>query len=211
MDLKKADSPYRAFSVAAFRSLLLGNTLVHIGASAQSLAIGWEMYQRTDQALYLGLIGLTLAVPMLLFTLPAGYLADAYDRRKVMMAGMIGTTLTSVALAVFSITRGSIGWMFALLFLDASFHRLANPAWSAILPVIVPKEMFENAVKWRTTAFQLSAVLGPGRGGCHHNTKRARCLHFQRSHHHHLHASSVRDEDPRIDTYTQGQGLEPDR
>lgn len=165
MDLKRADSPYMAFSVAAFRSLLLGNTLVHIGASAQSLAIGWEMYQRTDQVLYLGLIGLTLAVPMLLFTLPAGYLADAYDRRKVMMAGMLGTTLTSVALAVFSITRGSIGWMFALLFLDASFHRLANPAWSAILPVIVPTEMFENAVKWRTTAFQLSAVLGPAAGG----------------------------------------------
>lgn len=162
---RRTDSPYSSFTVKAFRSLLAGNTLVHIGASAQSLAIGWEMYQRTDQALYLGLIGLTLAVPMLLFTLPAGYLADAYDRRKVMMTGMLGTTLTSLALAVFSITRGSIGWMFVLLFFDATFHRLANPAWSAILPVIVPEDLFENAVKWRTTAFQLSAVVGPAVGG----------------------------------------------
>lgn len=165
MAATRDNSPYKSFTVKAFRSLLIGNTLVHIGASAQSLAIGWEMYQRTDQALYLGLIGLTLAVPMLLFTLPAGYLADAYDRRKVMMAGMLGTTLTSLALAVFSITRGSIGWMFVLLFFDASFHRLANPAWSAILPVIVPENLFENAVKWRTTAFQLSAVVGPAIGG----------------------------------------------
>ncbi len=165
MTSAKTDSPYIAFGVAAFRSLLLGNTLIQIGAAAQGLAIGWEMYQRTDQALFLGLIGLTQAVPMFLLTLPAGYLADAYDRRKVMIAGMLGTTLTSLALAVFSLSRGSIGWMFVLLFFDAAFHRLANPAWSAILPVIVPEHIFENAVKWRTTAFQLAAVAGPAVGG----------------------------------------------
>lgn len=160
-----SNSPYEAFRTPVFKSLLLGNTLVHIGAAAQSLAIGWEMYQRTDQALALGLIGLTMAVPMLIFTLPAGYLADAYDRRKVMLLGMAGTTLTSLALAAFSLLRGSIGWMYVLLFFDASFHRLANPAWSAILPLIVPEKAFENAVKWRTTAFQLSAVIGPAAGG----------------------------------------------
>jgi len=159
------NSPYEAFRTPVFKSLLLGNTLVHIGASAQSLAIGWEMYQRTDQALALGLIGLTMAIPMLLFTLPAGYLADAYDRRKVMLLGMAGTTLTSLALAAFSIMRGQIVWMYVLLFFDATFHRLANPAWSAILPLIVPVKAFENAVKWRTTAFQLSAVIGPAVGG----------------------------------------------
>jgi MFS family permease len=162
---RRGRRPYEAFGIPEFRTLLLGNSFVHIGAAAQSLAIGWEMYQRTDQALALGLIGLTQAIPMLLFTLPAGYLADVYSRRKVMIAGMAGTTLTSLALAVFSIRAGSIAWMYALLFLDASFHRLANPAWSAILPLLVPENLFENAVKWRTTVFQLSAVIGPALGG----------------------------------------------
>ncbi len=165
MTTEKNASSYSVFGVAAFRSLLLGNTLIQIGAAAQGLAIGWEMYQRTDQALFLGLIGLTQAVPMFLLTLPAGYLADAYDRRKVIMVGILGTTLTSLALAVFSIVEGSIGWMMVLLFFDAAFHRLANPAWSALLPVIVPEHMFENAVKWRTTALQLAAVAGPAVGG----------------------------------------------
>ncbi len=158
-------TPYGVFKNPAFRSLLLGGVLVHIGTAAQSLAIGWEMYQRTDQALMLGLIGLTQAIPMLLFTLPAGYLADVFNRRTVMVAGMIGTTLTSVALAVFSLTRGDIIWMYVLLFFDAAFHRIASPSRTALLPLLVPEKDFESAVKWRTTLFHLSAVIGPAVGG----------------------------------------------
>ncbi len=158
-------SPYGVFRIPAFRKLLLGGVLVHIGTAAQSLAIGWEMYQRTDQALMLGLIGLTQAIPMLLFTLPAGYLADVFDRRSVMVAGLVGTTLTSLALALFSYTRGAIEWMYVLLFFDATFHRVATPARTALLPLVVPEEQFEGAVKWRSTLFQLSAVVGPMVGG----------------------------------------------
>lgn len=158
-------SPYGVFRIPAFRKLLLGGVLVHIGTAAQSLAIGWEMYQRTDQALMLGLIGLTQAIPMLLFTLPAGYLADVFDRRSVMAAGLVGTTLTSLALALFSYTRGAIEWMYVLLFFDATFHRVATPARTALLPLVVPEEQFEGAVKWRSTLFQLSAVVGPMVGG----------------------------------------------
>lgn len=158
-------NPYGVFRIPAFRSLLLGGVLVHIGTAAQSLAIGWEMYQRTDQALMLGLIGLTQAVPMLLFTLPAGYLADVFNRRTVMVVGLVGTTLTSLALALFSWKSGSIQWMYALLFLDATFHRIATPARTALLPLLVPADQFESAVKWRTTLFHLAAVVGPAAGG----------------------------------------------
>ncbi len=158
-------NPYGVFRIPAFRSLILGGVLVHIGTAAQSLAIGWEMYQRTDQALMLGLIGLTQAIPMLLFTLPAGYLADVFNRRTVMVAGMIGTTLTSVGLAVFSHTSGAIIWMYILLFFDATFHRIASPSRTALLPLLVPEEQFESSVKWRTTLFHLSAVIGPAVGG----------------------------------------------
>lgn len=165
-----ADTParhdsYAALRVPAFRRFILGATIVHVGTAAQGLAIGWEMYQRTNQPLTLGLVGLTHAVPMLVFTLPAGYLADVFDRRTVMIAGMVGTTLTSIALAVFSILHGPTALMFALLFLDATFHRLTGPARTAILPQLLPRELFENSMKWRTTLFQLSAVVGPAIGG----------------------------------------------
>lgn len=157
--------PYAAFRIPAFRLLILGALFVHIGTAAQSVAIGWEMYLRTEEPLALGLIGLTQAVPMLLFTLPAGYLADVLDRRKVMLTGLAGTTLTSLALAAFSLARGSVGVMYVLLFFDAAFHRLTGPAGSALLPQIVPRRHFENAVKWRTTLFHMSAVIGPAAGG----------------------------------------------
>jgi MFS family permease len=136
-----------------------------VGISAQSLAIGWEMYVRTDEALALGLLGLTQALPMILFTLPAGYLADVLDRRKVMILGLVGTTLTSLALAAFSFLEGPIALMYALLFLDATFLRLTGPARLAILPQLLPRELFESGVKWRTTLSHLSSVVGPALGG----------------------------------------------
>lgn len=158
-------NPYAAFKYAAFKRFVFGRVLIMIGTSAQSLAIGWEMYQRTDSALLLGYIGLTQAIPMLLFTLPAGYLADVFDRRKLLACGLVGSTVTSLSLAAFSYLKGSIGVMFVLLFCDATFNKLMGPAGQALLPQLVPREEFENAVKWRTTLFHLSAVIGPAVGG----------------------------------------------
>lgn len=149
----------------SFRRFVLTAFIVQVGTAAQSVAIGWEMYQRTDQALALGLVGLTQAVPMLLLTLPAGYLADVFDRRRVMMTGMVLTSLTSLALAGFSVLRGPTLMMYALLFLDASFHRITGPARAALMTQLVPRELLENAMKWRTTLFHLSGVVGPAVGG----------------------------------------------
>ena len=62
---------YQALRFPAFMKFLAGSSLVWLGTSAQTLAIGWEVYSRTDQALSLGMVGLVQAVPMFLFTLPA--------------------------------------------------------------------------------------------------------------------------------------------
>jgi len=82
-----------------------------------------------------------------------------------MVAGLAGTTITSLLLAGFSYRGGAVEWMYGLLFLDAAFHRIAAPARTALLPAVVPQEEFETAVKWRTTLFQLSSVTGPALGG----------------------------------------------
>ncbi len=157
--------PYLAFRTPGFGLLFMGGLLIHIGAAAQSVAIGWEVYVRTDSAMMLGLVGLTQALPMVLLTLPAGYLADVYDRRWVMAAGLAGTSLTSLGLMFFSIYEGSITAMFLLLFMDAAFHRLAGPAAAALIPQLVPAAALENAIKWRTSLFHVSSVLGPALGG----------------------------------------------
>lgn len=163
--LQEKHDPYVALRVAGFRRLFVGGLLIHIGVSAQSVAIGWEMYVRTNSAMMLGLVGLAQALPMVLLTLPAGYLADVYDRRRVMAIGLIGTTLTSLGLMAFSMAEGSILLMFLLLFMDAAFHRLAGPASAALIPQLVPSSVLENAIKWQTSLFHVSSVVGPAIGG----------------------------------------------
>ncbi|MFW6061645.1 MAG: MFS transporter [Planctomycetota bacterium] len=157
--------PYAAFRIPAYRRLIAGALLVSTMTAAQGLAIGWEMYQRTDEPLALGLVGLVQAIPMLLFTLPAGYLADVFDRRWLIVLSLLGATLTSVALAGLSYWQGPTWLMYALLFADATALRMGGPARSALMPLIVPSEVFENAVKWRTSLSQISAMVGPAVGG----------------------------------------------
>ena len=111
------------------------------------------------------MVGLTQAVPMLLLTLPAGYLADIFDRRRLVILSMIGATLTSLALAAVSLLNGSTWLVYGVLFLDASFLRMGGPARTAIGPLLVPREVFESSVKWRTTLGHLSGVAGPALGG----------------------------------------------
>jgi MFS family permease len=157
--------PYAAFRAKGFGRLFIGGLLIHIGVAAQSVAIGWEIYTRTDSAMMLGLVGLTQALPMILLTLPAGYLADIYDRRRIMIIGLAGTTLTSLGLLAFSVAQGSISMMFLLLFMDAAFHRIAGPAGSALIPQLVPASALENAIKWRSSLFHVASVIGPAIGG----------------------------------------------
>jgi len=163
--LSEEHDPYSALRIGLFRNYLIASSLVSMGTAAQGLAIGWEVYDRTGEALSLGLVGLVQAIPMLLFTLPAGYLADVYDRRKLMMLSLAGATLTSLGLAAFSYHELSVNWMYGLLFLDATMLRMGGPARSAIMPLLVPEEEFENAVKWRTSLQQITGIGGPAIGG----------------------------------------------
>jgi len=157
--------PYAAFRYPAFTILFIGSFLIHLGAAAQSVAFGWELYTRTNSVMLLGMTGLIQAIPMLLLTLPAGYVADVYNRKTIILIGLIGTTLTSIGLGTFSLAQGPIAGMFILLFFDACFNRIAGPSASAILPLLVPPETLENAIKWRSSLFQLCAVVGPAIGG----------------------------------------------
>lgn len=136
-----------------------------IGTQVQSVAIGWEMYQRTGEALALGLVGLAQASPAVVLALPSGYLADRFSRRKVVVLSLAGMTVTSLCLGVLSYTEGSISWMYALLVTDATFATIGKPARSAFLPQLVPREVYPNAVAWSTSMMQLGLVMGPAFGG----------------------------------------------
>ena len=156
---------YAPFRIANFRIYVLGSLLVAMGDGAQSVALGWEIYELTGDALALGLTGLMQALPMIVLTLPAGYLADRFNRRLLISAGMLGICLTSIGLAVASIHRAPVGTMYAILFLNAAFRTLTRPAQVALLPMTVPRTIFESAVSWRIGLMQMSRFAGPAIGG----------------------------------------------
>jgi MFS family permease len=159
-------SAAQAFRSRDFRRYQTARLIGIIGAEAQSVAVAWLVYQLTHSPLMLGLTGLALFLPGLLFVLPAGHTADRYDRRYVILACYTLQTISSALLFYFSYygTRHIIS-IYAVLFLIGLSRAFSGPASSAMLPQLVPKDHFVNAVTWGATTFQIANMSGPAIGG----------------------------------------------
>ena len=136
-----------------------------VGWQMLQVALGWELYERTHSALALGLVGLVTAIPVVLLALPAGHLADKMDRKKIVVVAQAIFILMSLSLSVLSHVQGPIILMFAILLVRGTAQAYNNPARSALLPRLVPPEVFGNAVTWSSSGFQTAAVVGPALGG----------------------------------------------
>jgi MFS family permease len=161
--------PYSAWRHRDFSLFSIGWGTALIGLQIQSTAVGWEIYKHTGRAMDLGWIGLVQAIPILALALPAGYVADHYDRRKVVMLTQGISCLCSAALAVISylLARGQINfaWLYLPLFISAIGFTFGRAARHALLPGLVPAHVFNNAVTWNSSIFETCAVLGPMVGG----------------------------------------------
>ncbi len=155
-----------AFRSRDFRLYQSARLCVILGAEAQSVAVAWQVYQLTGSALSLGYTGLALFLPGLFFMLPAGHVADRYDKRHVILACYGLQALCTVALlwiALHPIT--SITPIYAVLFLIGTGRCFSGPAASAMIPMLVPKDDFVNAVTWGATIYQTANATGPMVGG----------------------------------------------
>src|SRR6201994_936807 len=151
-----------AFLSRDFRRYQLARVLVIIGAEAQTLAVAWLVYQITHSALDLGYTGLALFLPGLLFLLPAGHVADRFDRRQVILicyALQVLCTLALIAIPLAGITR--VLPIYGVLFLIGTGRSFSGPASSALIPHLVPEEHFVNAVTWGGAIFQFANTMGP--------------------------------------------------
>lgn len=149
---------FRYYSAARFLGVM--------GAEAQSVGVAWQIYQTTHSALALGYTGLALFLPGLLFTLPAGHVADLYDRRSVILVcyGLqLVATLSLLALTLHGF--GSVWPVYAILFVIGLGRCFSGPASQSLVPTLVPREHFVNAVTWGASIFQMANALGPMVGG----------------------------------------------
>jgi MFS family permease len=163
-----------AFQSRDFRLYQTARLLVILGAEAQSIAVAWQVYQLsratghsvTDSALSLGNTGLALFLPGLFFMLPAGHVADRYDKRHVILACYGLQAVCTAALLWISLHHvGSLLPIYMVLFLIGTGRCFSGPAASAMLPTLVPKESFVNAVTWGATIYQTANATGPMVGG----------------------------------------------
>lgn len=160
----RADA-YAALRIRDFRLLLIGRLVAQTGEMMVSVAVGWELYERTSNAFLLGMIGLVQVVPLTLFSIPAGYVVDRYNRKQITLITQLILIVCSLGLAWLSISKGSIELIFALLAIIGASRAFNNPAEGALTPLIVSPDLYQNAATWSSSTWQSAAVVGPAASG----------------------------------------------
>lgn len=165
-----SSSPYAALKIPDFRKLLLANGTVTLAREAQIVVIGWQVFALTRDPLTLGLIGLAEALPFIAVALYAGHMADRVERRMLAIAGTFGLVMSAVVLLMLTLTPGAITservWpVYLVVALSATARSFTRPAFFALSAEVVPRELFPNAIAWRTSIWHVAAVLGPAAGG----------------------------------------------
>ena len=161
----KTSDPYAVLRNRDFVLYLIGRLVASFGQQMLTVAVGWELYERTHSALALGLVGLTQMIPMVLCTLPAGHVADNYERKRIVIAMISVVALTSLGLTFISALHAPVLWIYMCLFVTGIARTFLWPASSAFLPHLVPRSLFPRAVTWNSGTFHLSSVAGPAAGG----------------------------------------------
>src|SRR5437868_947113 len=157
--------PYAVLRNRDFLLYLIGRFVASLGQQMLTLAVGWELYDRTHSALALAMVGLTQMVPMVLFTLPAGHVADNYNRKRIIVLMTLAIVCASLALTFISAFKADVFWIYFCLFVAGVARTFLWPASSAFLPHLVSRKNFSKAVTWSSGSFQLSSVVGPAVGG----------------------------------------------
>lgn len=157
--------PFAALRFRDYRLFTLGRVLLSVGSQMQTVAIGWELYERTNSAMVLGGVGLAQVLPMIALTLVAGDIADRRSRKLTILLSVMLLALCSLGLAVLSYTRGAVFLIYGCLALIGVGRAFLKPASDAIMWQLIPVNVFTNAATWNSSSFQLASVAGPALGG----------------------------------------------
>lgn len=165
MLISQPHDPYAPLRLSSFRRYMFGHMTLIMGLQMQKVAVGWEVYERTGSALSLGYVGLVQFIPFVAFAIFAGHVTDHYNRKQVLIVTLVFSTLAAAGLAWNSAQHGSMAAMYVILFLNGTIRSFQNPARAALLPRIVPREIFSNATSWNSSGFELASMTGPAIGG----------------------------------------------
>jgi len=152
-----------------FRLLWTGQLISFSGSMMQNAAILWHvslLAPPNQKGLYLGLVGLVRVVPIIIFSMISGVVADAVNRRRLMVVTQISMAIVAGVLAYLTFRGLTAVWpLYLLAALSSVAGAFDGPARQALLPNLVPREQLANAVSLNTLMFQIAAVAGPSLAG----------------------------------------------
>jgi MFS family permease len=152
-----------------YRLIWIGLFVSFTGSMMQNAALLWHvslLVPPERKGLALGFVGLVRVVPVVVFSMISGVVADAWDRRRLMLATQIGATAVAAALGAIAFSGVRVLWpIYALAAIASAVGAFDLPARNALVPSLVPREHLPNAISLNTIMFQTASVAGPSLGG----------------------------------------------
>ena len=150
----------------AFRALLTGGTVYFVGNAMQAMATAWLMVELTGSSFLAALVQTAVFLPMFLFSLPAGVMADTTDRRRLMLGALLGQAVVVGALALLALA----GWagpatLLFFTFIAGCCTALLSPSWNSTIVDVVPRDELPQAITAIGIAYNSARALGPAAAG----------------------------------------------
>lgn len=162
MSLRDIFADTRPFKTPAFKRLWLGNVATVIGAQLTVVAVPVQIYQMTGSSGYVGLTGLFGLIPLVIFGLYGGSIADAFDKRIVLICTTVGMCVTTAGFWVLTILGNENIWLLLINFsLQQAFFAVNQPTRTAILRSILPIDQLASATSLNMLLMQTGAIVGP--------------------------------------------------
>ena len=162
---------YAVLKIRDYRLFLLVRFLTTIAFQMQGLIVAWQVYELTKDPLQLGLIGLAEAIPFIAVALFAGYIADRYNRKRVIFLFILLFLSGTLILLAFTHWSSTLVPLFGILpiYLVVAFSGISRafiyPSFMAMVAQLVPRTLYANASTWNSTAWHIAAITGPAIGG----------------------------------------------
>ncbi len=150
----------------AFRVLTIANGAILLGAWMQDIAVAWLMTSLAPEPLMVGLLQTAIYLPFVLLSLPAGAIADIFNRRTILICAQVWVFVGVIILGLLTINGFMTAWMLLLLlFLTGLGWAMYSPAWNALAPELVPRAELESAIALGAASFNFCRGIGAAMGG----------------------------------------------
>ena len=164
--LNSASSPWSPFRHASFAVVWGATVISNIGGWMYSAASGWLMTDLNPDPFIVSMVQVATTLPLFLFALPAGALADIVDRRKfLIVAEILYTTVAAIFAAIVWFGAATPGNLLLFTFLMGVGGALTAPVWQSIVPQLVPRQDLSPAVAANSVGINVSRAVGPALGG----------------------------------------------